>query len=65
MGNGWNYQSIKEEQGCGNDEKRFFHGCFLLVLEKRTVILSWRSHARKDHIRPLACSEFVTRIPEK
>jgi hypothetical protein len=40
MGNGWNYQSIKEEQGCGNDEKRFFHGCFLLVLEKRTVILS-------------------------
>ena len=37
---------------------RLFSPCF----GKATVILSWRPLGWKDHIRPLACSEFVTRI---
>jgi len=41
MGDGWNYDSIDEEDGGGENEKRFFHGLILLVWVKCGVILSW------------------------
>ena len=40
MGNGWDGQSVNQKKGCGDDQKNMFHGCFLLVLENRAVILS-------------------------
>jgi hypothetical protein len=34
------YESIQEHQGCGDNQEGTFHGYFLLVFEKQTVILS-------------------------
>jgi hypothetical protein len=33
MRHGWNYESIEEHHGCGDDQKGTFHGDFLLVFE--------------------------------
>ena len=62
MSYGWDCQSVDQKKGCGDDQKNTFHGCFLLVLENRTVILSCREVLLKDHFSRVACSEFVTRL---
>jgi|SRR5271157_985607 len=47
VGDGWNGQSVNEQQSCGYYKQDAFHGGFLLVLENRAVILSHLLGCRK------------------
>jgi hypothetical protein len=51
---GWDYQRIYEEDSCSEDDQQTFHGCFLLVTAKWTVIVSWAQSRVQPVRKPLS-----------